>query len=63
MELYDLDADVGETRNVAGQHPEVVEQMVQHAQAFQWPERLFEPAIGLPPSKKQMAKKPSEQSD
>ena len=63
MELYDLDADVGETRNVAGQHPEVVEQMVQHAQAFQWPERLFEPAIGLPPSKKQVAKKPNKQSD
>ena len=29
MQLYDMEADVGETTNVADQHPEKVEQLVQ----------------------------------
>ena len=29
MELYDLDSDVGETRNVAAAHPKVVARMAE----------------------------------
>ena len=37
VELYDLDSDIGETRNLAGQHSKVVERMLAHAKAFEWP--------------------------
>jgi arylsulfatase A-like enzyme len=33
LELYDLEADIGETTNLAGQHPEIVEQLKQKLQA------------------------------
>ena len=52
IELYDLSSDIGETKNLAKQHPEIVEQIVRHAKAFPWPERLYEPRIGLPRPKK-----------
>jgi arylsulfatase A-like enzyme len=48
IELYNLEADIGETRNVAREHPEIVERLRNRAQAFQWPEKLFDPGIGLP---------------
>jgi arylsulfatase A-like enzyme len=47
-ELYDLESDVGETKNVAGQHADLVEQLTKHANAFRWPERRFDPGIALP---------------
>ncbi|MHC4740804.1 MAG: sulfatase family protein [Planctomycetota bacterium] len=40
MELYDLKSDIGEKRNVAGQHPEVVEELLDLAKAFRWPSKL-----------------------
>ena len=52
IELYDLDADIGETKNLAKQHPDIVQQMVQHAESFQRPEKLYEHRIGLPRPKK-----------
>jgi arylsulfatase A len=33
LELYDLKSDVGETTNVAAQHPEIVERLQRHAEA------------------------------
>ena len=53
IELYDLNSDMGETTNVAEQHPRIVEQMLKRAKAFQWPEKLIEPRIRLAPRKKQ----------
>ncbi len=52
IELYDLNSDPGETKNLAKQRPEIARQMVKHAKAFQWPEKLYEPRIGLPRPKK-----------
>ncbi len=51
IELYDLESDVGEKRNLAQQYPEIVRQMLAHAQAFRWPEQLHENPIRLNPSK------------
>jgi arylsulfatase A-like enzyme len=34
QELYDLEADVGETTDVAAKHPEVVKQLLAHAEAM-----------------------------
>ena len=45
MELYDLESDLGEQRNVAGQHPAVVSEMLEVVKAFQWPEELPDTAI------------------
>jgi arylsulfatase A-like enzyme len=40
MELYDLKSDIGEKRNVAKQHPEIVKELLKMAKAFQWPSTL-----------------------
>lgn len=40
MELYDLKSDIGETRNLAKKHPEVVKELLQLVKAFQWPAKL-----------------------
>jgi len=40
IELYDLKTDIGEKRNVAGRHPEVVEELLELAAAFRWPAKL-----------------------
>jgi arylsulfatase A-like enzyme len=40
MELYDLKSDIGEKRNVVGQHPEVVADLLRLAKAFRWPAQL-----------------------
>ena len=62
-ELYRLDADLGETKNVARENPAVVARLEALAKSFQWPEKLFESSIGLPGpagGKKQPAKKKAE---
>jgi arylsulfatase A-like enzyme len=51
LELYDLRSDVGETRNVATDFPEVVTDLLKLAQSFEWPEKLFDNAIALPKTK------------
>ena len=50
MELYDLKSDIGEKRNVAKQHPEVVEELLNLVRAFQWPATL--PDTDIIPRKK-----------
>ena len=44
LELYDLARDPGETRNVAGQHPEVMQRIAAICQEAHTPERVFGPA-------------------
>jgi hypothetical protein len=44
IELYDLATDLGETQNVAADHPEIVEQIVSiakraHTPSELWPDR------------------------
>jgi arylsulfatase A-like enzyme len=34
LSLFDLDSDIGESRDVAAEHPEVVSQLTQHAERF-----------------------------
>ncbi len=48
VELYNLDADIGETKNVARENPAVVEKLVKLAASFQWPAKLIEHGINLP---------------
>jgi arylsulfatase len=50
IELYDLKSDIGETQNLAGQHPEVVEKLLELAKAFKWPRKL--PNTGITAGKK-----------
>ena len=47
-ELYQLENDIGETKNVARENPLVVERLMAVAKSFEWPEKLFDPGIGLP---------------
>ena len=42
MELYDLKSDIGEKRNLAKHHPEVVEELLNLVRAFQWPAKVPE---------------------
>ena len=48
IELYDLKTDIGETRNVAKERPEIVKDLLKLAKSFQWPDHLPEPSITLP---------------
>ncbi len=50
-ELYDLSSDLGETRNLAREKPQVVTELRKLADEFQWPEKLFDNTIGLPKAK------------
>ena len=43
VELYDLENDIGEKINLAQTHPEVVERLLEQAEAFKMPDRLFSP--------------------
>ena len=45
MELYDLKSDIGEKRNLANKHPEVVAELLRLANAFQWPAKLPDTGI------------------
>ncbi len=47
MELYDLETDVGETRNLIEEHPEVVKDLLKLVAAFQWPDELGDPGITI----------------
>ncbi|HUR57531.1 MAG TPA: sulfatase-like hydrolase/transferase, partial [Opitutaceae bacterium] len=47
-ELYQLEMDVGEKKNVAAENPAVVAKLLALAAGFQWPEQLFDPGIELP---------------
>jgi hypothetical protein len=51
MELYNLESDLGEKRNLAGQHPGIVSEMLELIKAFQWPAKLPDTAI-IPKKKK-----------
>jgi arylsulfatase A-like enzyme len=58
-ELYNLERDLGEKKNVAAENPAVVERLTRLANSFQWPEHLLPTGIGLPhagPAKKGRAK-------
>jgi arylsulfatase A-like enzyme len=46
-ELYQLDRDIGEMKNVADANPDVVKRLTALAQNFEWPEKLFPAGIGL----------------
>jgi len=50
MELYNLEADIGEKHNVVKQHPEIVSELLGRIKAFQWPEKL--PDTTIVPRKK-----------
>lgn len=51
MELYNLESDLGEKYNVAGQHPKVVSEMLELIRAFRWPAKLPDSTI-IPKKKK-----------
>ena len=51
-ELYDLNADIGETKNVAEQHPEIVAQLLKQTKGFQMPKKIIQNRIRLAPRKK-----------
>ncbi len=50
MELYNLEADIGEKHNLVKQHPEIVSELLGLIKAFQWPEKL--PDTNIVPKKK-----------
>jgi len=45
VELYDLEADVGETTNLAERHPEVTREMLAYAKGFTWPKELHDTEV------------------
>ena len=47
VELYDLSSDMGETKNLAKEQPEIVERMLQRSASFQWPRQLPDTRIRL----------------
>ncbi len=50
MELYNLESDIGEKRNLATQNPKIVSEMLKLIKAFQWPATL--PDTNITPKKK-----------
>lgn len=48
IELYDLASDIGETKNLADQHPDIVADLMQLAKSFKWPETLPPTYIRIP---------------
>lgn len=53
MELYNLESDIGEKRNLARQNPKIVSEMLKLTKAFQWPAKLSDTNI-TPEKKKRM---------
>ncbi len=51
-ELYDLDADIGETTNLVNKHADIVKQLITRTEDFPMPNELFEHRINLPRPKK-----------
>jgi len=58
IELYNLQSDLGETKNVAAQHPEVVRNLLRHAAAVPLPDQpqanhiaINRSALSTPPTK------------
>jgi len=51
IELYHLPTDIGESRNVAGDHPGVVKDLLKFAKSFEWPDQMPDTSIDLPKSK------------
>ncbi len=49
IELYDLSQDVGETRNVAEDHPEVVRALLRRSASVTLPDQPYDAAIGMQP--------------
>jgi arylsulfatase A-like enzyme len=47
IELYDLDSDIGETANVAGENSEIVQQLLEKIRDFKWPQEMQEHRIFL----------------
>lgn len=47
IELYDLEADLGEKQNEAEAHPEVVRELLVHATSVPWPDAEYDQRIGL----------------
>ena len=45
---FNLAEDIGESRNLAGAHPDIVERLTRLAEQFPWPEQLHNPGIRLP---------------
>jgi arylsulfatase A-like enzyme len=52
LELYNLQSDIGEKKNVAQDHPDVVADLLNLSQSFAWPQQLFDNTIGLPKANK-----------
>ena len=48
VELYDLENDLGESTNVASQHPEVVSELLDYLRDFPMPETPYYTGIALP---------------
>ncbi|MCA9061799.1 MAG: sulfatase [Planctomycetaceae bacterium] len=48
VELYHLTSDPGESRNVAEEHPEIVQQLLQELNEFPLPDKPYYPGIALP---------------
>ena len=53
IELYDLSADINESKNLAADYPGKVRELQSLADAFEMPDRIFEHRIGLPRKKSQ----------
>ena len=47
VELYNLETDIGEAKNLANTHPEIVRDLLQYAQSLQLPDKPYETRIGL----------------
>lgn len=55
LELYNLKDDIGESKNLAKEKPDVVADLLKLSQSFEWPPTLFDNSIGLPAAKKAKA--------
>jgi arylsulfatase A-like enzyme len=52
IELYNLKTDIGETSNVAADHPDVVAKLLEQIESFPMPETAYYPGIRPPAPKK-----------